>query len=77
MDSNSEDVKVAGNTQKYTGCPQVLENWCLADFVSCLDICNKPTVNSSDVEDTENGEDEVVEDTHADDCRSDYDKLQK
>ena len=39
MDPESEDVKVAGNIQKYTECPKILVKWCLADHVSWLDIC--------------------------------------
>ena len=35
-DPDSEDIKVAGNIEKYAKCPKQLEYWCLADFVSNL-----------------------------------------
>ena len=38
MDPDSEDIKQAGNIERYAKCPKVLEHWCLADYVSELDL---------------------------------------
>ena len=35
---DSENIKIADNIDKYTIQPNCLENWCLADFVSQIDI---------------------------------------
>ena len=43
MDPESEDVRVAGNIEKYAKCPKILEDWCLADYVSKLDTRNTTT----------------------------------
>ena len=40
MNPDSEDVRVAGNIEKYAKHPKILEDWCLADYVSKLDTRN-------------------------------------
>ena len=34
MGPDSEDVRVAGNIEKYANHPAQLEDWCLADYIS-------------------------------------------
>ena len=41
MNPNSKDVKIAGNTDIYANWPMQLEDWCLADYVSELEIRTK------------------------------------
>ena len=50
MDPDSEDIKVAGNIAKYAKRPKQLEHWCLADFVSNLEIRSKLTKETTHVE---------------------------
>ena len=50
MDPDSEDIKVAGNIEKYAKCPKQLEYWCLADFVSNLEIRSKLTKETAHME---------------------------
>ena len=69
-------LKVSGNIQRCTECKKILEKWCLADYVSWLDICRKPTVNVSDVEGNENSEsNETAEGRYVDHYSSDYSQL--
>ena len=49
-DPDSEDIKVAGNIEKYAKCPKQLEYWCLADFVSNLEIRSKLTKETAHME---------------------------
>ena len=50
MNPDSEDVRVTGNTAKYTNCPVQLEDWCLPDYVSQLDMRTKKFVTAIDAE---------------------------
>ena len=52
MDPDSKDVRVAGNIEKYANCPAQLEDWCLADYVSQLDMRSKKFVMAIDAEET-------------------------
>ena len=49
---DSEDVKVSNIIDKYAKCPSQLKEWCLADFVSQLEItkrfCNAEEDSSED-----------------------------
>ena len=38
MKAGSEDVKVAGNVERYAKWPSQLEDWCLADYVAQSDV---------------------------------------
>ena len=56
MDPDSEDVRVAGNIEKYANRPAQLEDWCLADYVSQLDMRTKKFVMAIDAEETYDNE---------------------
>ena len=43
MDPDSEDLGVAGNIEKYAKHSKILEDWCLADYVSKLDTRSTTT----------------------------------
>ena len=49
MDPDSEDVRVAGNIEKYANRPAQLEDWCLADYISQLDMRTKKFVTAIDM----------------------------
>ena len=59
MSPDCEDIKVAGNVDRYAQCPSQLEEWCLADYVGQLDIKTR-TCNTvqQDIEDSSSQEDE-------------------
>ena len=59
MEPDSEDVKVAGNVERYAKWPSQLEDWCLADYVAQLDVQTR-TSNTvqHDTEDSSSAEDE-------------------
>ena len=50
MDPDSEDIRVARNIETYAKCPKQLEYWCLADFVSNLEISSTLTKESAHLE---------------------------
>ena len=54
-----EDIKVAGNIDRYVKRPSQLEEWCLADYVAQLDVKMR-TSNTvqQDIEDSSSQEDE-------------------
>ena len=52
MDPDSEVVRVAGNIEKYANHPAQLEDWCLADYISQLDMRTKKFVMAIDAEET-------------------------
>ena len=58
MSPNCEDIKVAGNVDRYAKCPSQLEE-CLADYVAQLDVKTR-TSNTvqQDIEDSSSQEDE-------------------
>ena len=56
MDPDSEDVRVAGNIEKYANHPAQLEDWCLADYISQLDMRTKNCVMAIDAEETYDNE---------------------
>ena len=41
MDPDSEDIRVAGNLEKYVNHPAQLEDWHLADYISQLNMRKK------------------------------------
>ena len=41
MNPDSEDIRVAGKIEKYANHPAQLEDWCLADYISQLDVRTK------------------------------------
>ena len=59
MEPDSEDVKVAGNVERYAKWPSQQEDWCLADYVAQLDVRTR-TSNTvqHDTEDSSSAEDE-------------------
>ena len=59
MSPDCEDIKVAGNVDRYAKCPSQLEEWCLADYVAQLDVKTR-TSNTvqQDIEDSSSQEDE-------------------
>ena len=59
MEPDSEDVKVAGNVERYAKQPSQLEDWCLADYVAQLDVWTRTsnTVQHA-TEDSSSAEDE-------------------
>ena len=56
MDPYSEDVRVAGHTEKYANHPAQLEDWCLAYYISQLDMRTKKFVMAIDAEETYDNE---------------------
>ena len=61
MEPYSEEVKVAGNVERYAKQPSQLEDWCLADYVPQLDVQTR-TSNTvqHDTEDSSSAEDELT-----------------
>ena len=57
LSPESEDVKLACNIDKYALCPHQLEQWCLADFVSYLELTQK---HSSGTVENDSEEDNVT-----------------
>ena len=59
MSPDCEDIKVAGNIDRYAKRPSQLEEWCLADYVAQLDVKTR-TSNTvqQDIEDSSSQEDE-------------------
>ena len=53
MSPDCEDIKIAGNVDRYAKCPSQLEEWCLADYVAQLDVKTR-TCNTvqQDIEDS-------------------------
>ena len=52
MDPDSEDVRVAGNIEKYANHPAQLEDWCFTEYISQLDMRTKKFVTAIDTEET-------------------------
>ena len=52
MDPDSEDVRVAGNHEKYANYPAQMEDWCLADYISQVDMRTKKFVTPIDTVET-------------------------
>ena len=59
MSPDCEDIKVAGNVDRYAKCPSQLEELCLPDYVAQLDVKTR-TSNTvqQDIENSSSQEDE-------------------
>ena len=73
MTPDSEDVKVSNIIDKYAKHPSQLKEWCLADFVSQLEItkkfCNAEEDSSEDDNEQDplsDGEDYYMDETNED-----------
>ena len=51
-----EDVKLAGKIDKYAKCPHQLEQWCLADFISQLELTQKYSSGTDENDSEEDNE---------------------
>ena len=59
MSPDCEDIKVAGNVDRYAQCPLQLEEWCLADYVAQLNVKTRSSNSlQQDIEDSSSQEDE-------------------